>query len=320
MGKWIVLFGIISISTCWAGETQPFGIVIHGGAGTISPDNTDETKRQAIESKLREALDAGYRILENGGSSTDAVVAAITILEDSPLFNAGRGSVFTYDEANEMDASIMDGATLNAGAASGVRGVKNPILLARAVMDKSKHVMLSGSGAVEFAKKVGLEMKDPAYFKTPNRLESLKKMKENQAKVDKHGTVGAVALDQHGNLSAGTSTGGMTGKRFGRIGDSPIIGAGTYANNRQCGISCTGQGEYFIRTVVAYDVFAQMEYSGKSLEQAANGIIQGRLKAMGAAGGLIGLDKKANPVMVFNTKGMYRGAKTSKGIDTVAMF
>jgi len=250
-------------------ETPDFAIAIHGGAGTITRKNMTPEKESAYRSKLEEALNTGFAILENGGSSLNAVEATIRIMEDSDLFNAGKGAVFTNAGTNELDASIMDGSNLKAGAVAGIKTVKNPISAARKVMEKTWHVMLSGDGADQFAKEQNLKIVDPSYFYTQQRWDSLKK---TQAK--KHGTVGCVALDKHGNLAAGTSTGGLTNKQWGRIGDSPIIGAGTYANNETCAVSGTGQGEYFIRGNVAYDVSAVMEYENVSVGKAARGILR----------------------------------------------
>ncbi|HEX6939934.1 MAG TPA: isoaspartyl peptidase/L-asparaginase, partial [Longimicrobiales bacterium] len=263
-------------------------IAIHGGAGTIRRGDMTPELEQAYRAKLEEALRAGYAILEKGGTSLDAVVAAIVVMEDSPLFNAGKGAVFTSEGKNELDAAIMDGATLRAGAVAGVTRVKNPIRLARAVMEHSPHVMLAGAGAEAFAGEQGLELVDPSYFFTQHRWDALQRAKAEAAGTPvsrpdgpqaffpddrKFGTVGAVALDRHGNLAAGTSTGGMTTKRWGRIGDSPIIGAGTYANNASCAVSATGHGEYFIRNVVAHDICARVEYGGQTLEEAANYVV-----------------------------------------------
>ncbi|PCI96186.1 MAG: beta-aspartyl-peptidase [Flavobacteriales bacterium] len=318
---------------------QNFAIVIHGGAGTILKKNMSDEKEKTYKDKLNAALNAGYKILKNGGSSTDAVEAAINLLEDSPLFNAGKGAVFTNAGTNEMDASIMEGKDLNAGAVGGVSTIKNPITAARLVMDKSPHVMLTGKGANEFAKKNGLEMVDSSYFFNQNRYDQLQKIKDSEKtqldhieddegslidpetlKDSKFGTVGAVALDKNGNITAATSTGGMTNKKYGRVGDSPIIGAGTYANNETCGVSCTGHGEYFIRKVVAYDVSAMMEYKNMSLQDAANFIINDKMVKFGGSGGLIALDKNANIAMPFNTKGMFRGYKKSTGETVVKIF
>ena len=288
-----------------------FGIVIHGGAGTILKKNMSYEKEIQYKSKLKEALQVGYEILKNGGTSIEAVEKSIIVLENSPLFNAGKGSVFSNRKINEMDASIMCGKTLNAGAVSGVTNVKNPISLALSVMNQSEHVMLSNSGAEDFAKQQGLKIVDSSYFYTESRFRSLMKTINDE----KFGTVGAVALDKDGNLCAGTSTGGMTNKKWGRIGDSPIIGAGTYANNKTCAISSTGWGEFFIRGVVAYDISAMMEYQNLSLKNAAYKVIKEKLNKMGGYGGVIGIDKNLNTVMEFNTKGMYRASYINDSIQ-----
>lgn len=290
-------------------------IVIHGGAGTIIKSEMTDELESAYRQKLSEALDLGSDILNNGGSSLDAITAAINCMEDSPLFNAGKGSVFTEEGKNEMDASIMEGASLNAGAVAGVRTVKNPVLAARKVMENSPHVMLTGEDADEFSKNQGLEIVDSSYFFTNKRWDSFKRANKN-----KFGTVGAVALDMNGNLAAATSTGGMTNKMKGRVGDSPIIGAGTYADNKGCAVSATGHGEYFIRNVVAYDINALMKYSGVSLKEAATFVIMKKLKDQGAEGGIIGVDKAGNFVTIFNTKGMYRGYKNSAGFSEIKIY
>jgi len=297
------LMGIIGLAILMGpNETQSnFAIAIHGGAGTITKNNMTPEKELAYRSKLEEALNIGYSILNKGGSSLDAVEATVRIMENSELFNAGKGAVFTNAGTNELDASIMDGSNLKAGAVAGVKMVKNPISAARKVMEETWHVMLSGDGADLFAKNQNLEIVDPSYFYTQRRWDSLKKTQS-----EKHGTVGCVALDKKGNLAAGTSTGGLTNKRWGRIGDSPIIGAGTYANNQTCAVSGTGQGEYFIRGNVAYDVSAIMEYKGKSVGEAAQNVIR-KLSDMGGNGGIITMDSKGNISMPFNTAGMYRG-------------
>ena len=310
-------------------EKPEFAIVIHGGAGTILKKNMTPEKEAAYQAKLEEAIRVGYEILKNGGSSLDAVEKTINVMEDSPLFNAGKGAVFTNAETNELDASIMDGKTLNAGASAGTTTVKNPINLARAVMDKSEHVMLSGSGADTFAKEQGLEIVEPMYFYTENRFQSLQRIKDREKteldhdakttfydpniKDSKFGTVGCAALDKNGNLAAGTSTGGMTNKRYGRIGDAPIIGSGTYANNATCAVSSTGWGEYFIRAQVAHDISAMMEYKGVSLQEASRIVIQDKLTDLGGTGGIIAVDKNGNMVMEFNTAGMYRATMNDKG-------
>jgi len=294
----IIVFAILTGSK---DESVEFSIAIHGGAGTITRKNMTPGKENAYRSKLKETLNVGYSILNKGGTSLDAVEATIRIMENSELFNAGKGAVFTNAGTNELDASIMDGSNLKAGAVARVKTVKNPISAARKVMEETWHVMLSGDGADKFAKEQGLDIVDPNYFYTQRRWDSLKKIQ-----VEKHGTVGCVALDKHGNLAAGTSTGGLTNKRWGRVGDSPIIGAGTYANNQTCAVSGTGQGEYFIRGNVAYDVSAFMEYKGKSVGEAAQNVIR-KLSDMGGNGGIITMDSKGNISMPFNTAGMYRG-------------
>ncbi len=298
-------------------HTPQYALVIHGGAGTIKPKKMDAQTRVAYEQALEEALDRGEAVLREGGTALDAVVAAITSMEDSPLFNAGRGAVFTHEGHNELDASIMDGKTHAAGAVGGVRKVKNPILAARAVMEKSPHVLLTCAGADRFAVEQGLDTVDPSYFYTERRWKSLQRRLEKERKAQpvgetleeqehKFGTVGCVALDQYGNLAAGTSTGGMTNKRWKRLGDSPIIGAGTYADNASCAVSCTGHGEFFIREAVAHDMSARMLYLGETVQQAGDYIIHQKLKALGGDGGLIALDRQGNIAMPFNTSGMYR--------------
>lgn len=317
-------------------RTKNFGLVIHGGAGTILKKNMTDSLEKAYRLKLEEAVRAGYTVLAKGGTSMQAVTAAIKIMENSPLFNAGKGAVFTHEKTNELDASVMDGRTLNAGAISGVTSIKNPIDLAVAVMDKSEHVMLSGKGAEQFARAQGFAITDPSYFYTQRRMRSLEnaiqretteldhdgenKVSHNEQnfqdpfiKDQKFGTVGCVALDTFGNLAAGTSTGGMTNKRYNRIGDAPIIGAGTYANNATCAVSSTGWGEYFMRAVVAHDISARMEYKNISLKQAANEVIQGKLTDMGGTGGIVSIDKNGNVAMDFNTSGMYRAHMNAAG-------
>ena len=302
-------------------ETSKFSIIIHGGAGNILKQNMTPEKEAAYHQKLEEAIRAGHSILKGGGTSLDAVEKTILILEDSPLFNAGKGAVFTYEGTNEHDASIMDGKTLNAGASAGTTIVKHPITLARAVMEQSPHIMLSGTGAERFAKSHGLDMVDPNYFYTEERFNSLQNIKNKEKvsfydstiKDSKFGTVGCAALDTHGNLAAGTSTGGMTNKRWGRIGDSPIIGAGTYANNKTCAVSSTGWGEFFIRGLVAYDISALMEYKGLTLQEASKEVIQNKLTKLGGTGGIIAIDKQGNMVMEFNTAGMFRATMNDTG-------
>ena len=300
-------------------------IVVHGGAGNITPKRIPPEEEQEYKDKLTEALETGAKILESGGSSLDAVEAAIMIMEDCELFNAGKGAVFNADGINEMDASIMDGQTLNAGAVASVTNIRHPISAARMVMEKSKHVMLVKDGAEKFAEGQGLEIVDPSYFFTERRWESLQKAKKREQekkkdKTKKSGTVGCVALDKNGNLAAGTSTGGMTNKKYGRVGDSPIIGAGTYANNNSCAVSGTGHGEYFIRNVVAYDISARMLYNGETLEQASNEVINHILKGQNANGGVIALDKNGNISMPFNTTGMFRGYNKSGDKPEVFIF
>ena len=297
---------------------------IHGGAGTITRDNLTPDQEKDYRSGIEHALKTGYEILRRGGSSLDAVEAAVRTLEDNPLFNAGKGSVFTSEGVTEMDASIMDGKTLKAGAVASVRRIKNPISLARLVMEKTTHVMLDGPGAEAFAKEQGIELVDPKYFFTQRRWDELqqKKSEVKQGGVggknfsvpnhEEHGTVGAVALDRNGNLAAATSTGGITNTRPGRIGDSPIIGAGTYANNATCAVSGTGDGEYFIRAVVGHEVSALMQYRGLSLEEAAASAIK-KVGDLGGTGGLIAIDRNGSVTMPFNTEGMYRGRVDSEG-------
>lgn len=302
-------------------EKPAFAMVIHGGAGTILKKNMSDAKETEYRNALKHALAIGNKILSEGGSSTDAVIQTIAFMEDSPLFNSGKGAVFTHDGKNALDASIMNGADLNAGAIGGVTNVKNPIKGALAVMEKSKHVFLSGKGAETFCKEQDLEIVDPKYFYTERRWQGLQKQLTKEASTGydekeypdyKYGTVGAIALDKDGNIVAGTSTGGMTNKKYDRIGDTPVIGAGTYANNKTCGVSCTGHGEFFIRYAVAHDVSAMMEYGKKSLEEAANSIIHDKLLPAGGSGGLVALDYNGNVAMPFNTPGMYRGYTNDK--------
>lgn len=297
-------------------------MVIHGGAGTIERSEMTPEKEQMYRAGLEQALKAGYALLERGGSSLDAVEAAVRVLEDDPLFNAGKGAVFTHQGTNELDASIMDGKTLRAGAVAAVQHIRNPISLARLVMEKSPHVMLVGEGAEAFGKQMGVQFVDQKYFYTEERWQALQKEKASPTPVsdkDRHGTVGAVALDTAGNLAAATSTGGITNKQFGRIGDSPIIGAGTYANNQTCAVSCTGDGEYFIREDVAHDVSAMMEYRKMALKEAAQAAID-KVGKLGGDGGLIAIDRDGNFAMPFNTTGMYRGAVGPDGKIQVAIY
>ncbi|MCW3467097.1 isoaspartyl peptidase/L-asparaginase family protein [Chitinophaga nivalis] len=312
-------------------------LVIHGGAGTILKSQMTPEKEAAYKAALAKALQAGYEKIQGGASSLDAVEAAVHVMEDSPLFNAGKGAVFTHDGRNELDAAIMNGKTGQAGAVAGVTTIRNPISAARAVMEKSEHVMMVGPGAEQFAKEAGLEIVDPAYFRTEERWQGLQKaLREDslKSKLDhsynngrlgiqnidnKFGTVGAVALDKAGNLAAATSTGGMTNKKYGRVGDSPIIGAGTYANNKTVAVSCTGWGEFYIRNVVAYDLSALMAYKGLSVAAAGKTVIE-KVGAAGGDGGLIALDSKGNMAMPFNTAGMYRAAITSDGKTEIYIY
>lgn len=304
-------------------ETK-YRIVIHGGAGTILPSQLTAEKEKEYHSALNAALLAGHNLLKTGATAVDAVVAAVTSLEDCPLFNAGRGSVFTHDKRNEMDASIMAGHNLHAGAVSGVSHIKNPIQAALAVMNHSDHVLLTGLGAEQFAAQQGLKLVDTSYFFTEFRYQQLLQiMASEKATLDhnvqvetgeqKFGTVGAVALDQLGNIAAATSTGGLTNKRFGRVGDSPIIGAGTYANNQTCAVSATGYGEFFMRYVVAYDVAARMAYQGLSLQEAAKAVVETLHQAEPETGGLVAIDQAGNFCLEFNTPGMYRGYMLENG-------
>tara|TARA_Y200000002_G_C22631435_1_gene642708 strand:- start:34 stop:1029 length:996 start_codon:yes stop_codon:yes gene_type:complete len=301
-----------------------FSIVIHGGAGTMSKASmSNEVKKQYIN-KLDEAVSIGYEILKKGGSSQEAVEKTIIVMEDSPLFNAGKGAVLNHDGNVELDASFMDGNTLNAGAISGSSMIKNPISAAISVMNNSPHVMLSGAGADKFAQSQKLDIKPNSYFITERRLNSLNNAKSKEASSinieQKIGTVGCVALDKFGNISAGTSTGGMTNKRWNRIGDAPIIGSGTYANNLTCGVSATGWGEFFIRSVAAYDISALMQYKGLSIQEASRIVIHEKIAKLGGDGGVIALDKDGNVAMEMNTEGMYRAHIDSKGNKTIKIF
>lgn len=332
--KFILLTLVLFLFTCTnQKETSnkiEFGLVVHGGAGTLARENYSDEKIAEYNSKLNEALSKGYSVLENGGSAIEAIEQTIIVMENSPLFNAGKGAVFTANGLNELDAAIMDGSNLNAGTIAGITTVKNPIKLARAVMENSKHVMMIGKGAEIFASEQNLEIVDPGYFYTEERWNSLQRIKESEKNKDesylnkyydnKFGTVGCAALDKTGNLAAGTSTGGMTNKKYGRVGDVPIIGAGTYANNRTCALSATGHGEYFIRNVVTHDISALMEYKALSLEEAADEVVMKKLVAQKGGGGVIGIDGHGNITMAFNTTGMFRGFKTSDGKSEVKIF
>jgi beta-aspartyl-peptidase (threonine type) len=327
-----------------AGGPVRWGLVIHGGAGNIAPEMLSPERQAEYRATLAQALGAGHAVLAKGGSSLDAVVAAVTVMEDSPLFNAGKGAVFTHEGKNELDAAIMDGPTLAAGSVAGLRRVRNPIVLARRVMEKSPHVMMVGEGAEAFAQAQGVELVDPQYFWTEPRWRALQKALEEEKQTPvpaasrggasnsssgssegleageyKFGTVGAVALDKEGRLAAATSTGGMTNKRFGRVGDAPIIGAGTYAS-ATCGVSATGHGEYFIRYTVAHDVCARALYQGVPLAQAADAVVMDTLAKAGGEGGIIAMDGRGNVALPFNSKSMYRGYVGADGVPQVAVF
>jgi L-asparaginase / beta-aspartyl-peptidase len=316
-------------------KPNSFSIVIHGGAGGIKREYFTLEQQEAYSQKLQEALNAGYEVLNNNGISLDAVQAAINIMEDSPLFNAGKGAVYNSEGNQEMDAAIMDGKTLNSGAVAGVNHIKNPILAARVVMDSSKHVLLSGKGAEIMAKKYGIETVDSSYFFTEKRLNQLRKIQGKEKTqldhtayliknelIDDHkfGTVGAVAIDKDGNIAAGTSTGGMTNKKYGRIGDVPLIGAGTYANNLTCGISATGTGEYFIRTVAAKEVSSLIQYNGLTPDAALHQVLFNQIGPLGGEGGMILIDKNGEVYWDFNSTGMFRGYKKSNGETKIEMF
>lgn len=303
-------------------------IAIHGGAGTLVKGMMTPEKELAYKTALKQALDAGYAVLEKGNSAIEAVETAVKVLENCHLFNAGKGSVFTAEGTHEMDASIMDGKTLNAGAVSLISGIKNPISLAKDVMEKSEHVFLAGEGALIFAKENGYSLEKPDYFYDEFRHNQWLQIKDTDnfqldhstKKDSKFGTVGAVACDKNGNIAAATSTGGMTNKKWGRVGDSPMIGAGNYANNETCAVSCTGSGEFFIRGVVAYDVSCLIEHKNFSLEQAADEVIHKRILKIKGDGGLIAVDAKGNIAMPFNTEGMYRACKSSTGREEVLIY
>jgi beta-aspartyl-peptidase (threonine type) len=304
---------------------KKYALAVHGGAGTISPAQITAELERDLRTGLQRSLEAGDQILRKGGASLDAVTAAVRVLEDDPLFNAGRGAVFTSAGTNEMDAAIMDGRALLAGAVGGVQRVKNPIELARAVMEKSPHVLLAGKGAEDFARKLGLEIVDERYFFTEQRWQALQRVRAAQVETrafsdqDRHGTVGAVAVDRAGNLAAATSTGGNTNKWPGRIGDTPVIGAGTYANNETCAVSATGDGEFFMRVVAAHDLSALMEYRGMDLAEAAATVIE-KVGKLGGIGGLIAVDRAGNIALPFNTTGMYRGYLDSEGKNGVEIY
>ena len=299
-------------------------IAIHGGAGVITRSSMSDEDERSYRADLGRALDAGYAVLDSGGTSLDAVTAAVRILEDSPLFNAGKGAVFNHEGINELDASIMDGRTLQAGAVAGVRHVRNPIDLARLVMDRSPHVLLSGAGAEEFALEQGVALVPRDYFHTDRRWKQLEKARAGERQggeeIGYFGTVGAVALDRAGNLAAATSTGGTTNKRWGRVGDSPLIGAGNYADNASCAVSATGSGEYFIRTVLGHEISSLMKYRGLSAEEAAREAVHGTLKRIGGKGGVIVVDREGDIALDFNSEGMFRGARDSKGRRDILIY
>ena len=304
---------------------KKIAIALHGGAGTILRSSMTADLQKEYEQGLQQALDAGYAIIEKGGSALNAVETAVMVLEDFPLFNAGRGSVFNHEGKIEMDASIMSGSDLKAGAVCGVHTIKNPIRLARCVMERSEHVMLCGEGAEQFARQEGIVFEKEDYFHTALRYKQWQEaLKENKIQMDhsdkNFGTVGAVALDASGNLAAATSTGGMTNKKFGRIGDSPVIGAGTYAHNSTCAVSCTGHGELFLRSVVAYDISCLMEYKGLSLQQACNRVVHDKLVRIGGEGGLVAIDSSGTICMPFNSEGMYRACRDNEGRTEVKIY
>lgn len=318
----ICLVFILLTSVAEAQPSKKYAMVIHGGAGVMDQKELTPEMQNEYIAVLNQALHMGDSILANGGTCMDAVEKTIVILEDSPLFNAGKGAVFTHEGLVELDASVMDGQTLKAGAIAGVRDIKNPIRVARTVMEKSEHVMLTGTGASQFAKEQGFEPVENSYFYTEKRYKALQELLKKERETtpnDKHGTVGCVALDTFGNIAAGTSTGGMTNKKYGRIGDTPIIGAGTYANNLTGAFSCTGHGEYYIRLVFSRDVSALMEYKKLSIQEACRQEID-KLTQLGGTGGVIGIDRKGNIAMEFNTSGMFRGYIKSGGEREVGIF
>lgn len=321
----LLLLALTLIALPAMAAPSPTALVIHGGAGTMSREALGEEQEAAIRADLDRALDAGQAVLDAGGSALDAVTAAIVLLEDSPHFNAGKGAVFNAEGVNELDASIMDGSTLAAGAVAGVHRVRNPITLARKVMEDSPHVMLIGEGAERFGETAGVDFVEPAYFRTEHRWQQLQDAQQREASRQPmpreyaYGTVGAVALDAEGRIAAATSTGGMTNKRWGRVGDAPIIGAGTYANAR-CGVSATGWGEYFIRLAVAHDICARMAYGGASLAEAGDAVVMDRVPELGGDGGVIALDAQGNMHLPFNTSGMYRGWVAADGTRGTAIF
>ena len=327
-----ILTAFLAVTACTsltADTTTPVAIAIHAGAGTIERSSLAEDQEKQIRAALDSAVRAGHKVLQSGGTSLEAITRAVTLLEDTPFVNAGKGAVFNSAGKNELDASIMDGATLNAGAVAGVHNIRNPVLLASKVMTDSRHVMLGGEGAETFARENGIEFADDAYFHTDYRWQQLEKARAAEgagaaqlsATPDRwFSTVGAVAVDSEGNLAAATSTGGMTNKRWGRIGDSPIIGAGTYADNRSCAVSATGHGEYFIRATVARDICSRLQYQGVSLQEAADTVINQVLVEMGGDGGVITIDTAGNIAMPFNTAGMYRASIDTRGKVFVGIY
>lgn len=342
MKKLFIILSLVSVQnlksqTSTGALSDKYVLVIHGGAGTILKSQMSPEKEKAYTDALNTALEKGYAILKNGGTALDAVEVVVRYLEDNPLFNAGKGAVFTNEGKNELDAAIMNGKTLAAGSVAGVTVIKNPITAARAVMEKSPHVMMTGRGAEQFATEQGLEIVDPSYFYTEDRWNGLQRakkqdslkqqqtekkssLKQPENHDDKYGTVGAVALDRYGNLAAATSTGGMSNKKFGRIGDAPIIGAGTYANNKTAAISCTGWGEFYIRLVLAKTVSDMMEFGKMKLSDATNEMVMKQLPALGGDGGLIAVDKDGNIAMPFCTEGMYRGYVKQDGRKFVMIY
>lgn len=327
---YLAVLSAIVFSACSQPAAQPtetqttsrpdYALVIHGGAGVMKRGGMSAEREAAYKAALQAALNTGEAILKEGGTSLDAIEAVIRVMEDDSLFNSGRGAVLTHKGKAELDASIMDGSDKNAGAVAGVQRVKHPITAARKVMEASKHVMLSGKGAETFADQQGLTMIENDYFITARRKAALERIIARELETQEKGTVGAVALDKAGNLAAGTSTGGMMNKRYGRIGDSPVIGAGTYADNQTCAVSCTGHGEFFIRYAVAYDVSAMMAYGGKSVVEASDEIINQKLKDIGGSGGLIAVDHQGNVAMPFNSSGMFRGFVKSDGTSFVGIY
>lgn len=318
----LFLVMVVMMLGAYAQSAKKYALVLHGGAGVMDRQSMTPAMQQEYTAVLNQALNVGDSVLSNGGTCMDAVEMTIRVLEDSPLFNAGRGAVFTHEGLVELDASVMEGKTLMAGAIAGVRDIKNPISVARRVMEKSEHVMLTGVGASRFAKEQGFEPVENSYFHTEKRYKSLQELLQKERETttnDKHGTVGCVALDLYGNIAAGTSTGGMTNKKYGRIGDSPIIGAGTYANNQTGAFSCTGHGEYYIRLGFSRDCSALMEYKKLSIEKACREEVN-KLTRLGGTGGVIGIDRKGNIAMEFNTSGMFRGYIKSSGERNVAIF